>query len=306
VLRLNGLLPQEHADTAVTIGKFDAIHLGHQQLLHELVEISEEAGLAAAVVTFDRHPKSVLQPDFVPHQIIGQGQKAALLEYLGVDVLSVLQFDKLLADLSPEAFVQQHLVPLRARIVLVGDGFRFGRGGEGDFEILRELGVQHGFQARQARNVEINGQKISTSEIRKLLEQGRIETANLLLGRNHSTEGVVEHGRKLGRKLGFPTANLSRNSEGMLPADGVYAGYLISEGVRYPAAHSIGTNDSIEAVPRLLESHVIGRDDLDLYDKTVVCEYVAQVRGWAKFDSVESLTHQIATDVKRAGELLEG
>lgn len=306
MLRLNGLLPQEHADTAVTIGKFDAIHLGHQQLLHELVEISEEAGLAAAVVTFDRHPKSVLQPDFVPHQIIGQGQKAALLEYLGVDVLSVLQFDKLLADLSPEAFVQQHLVPLRARIVLVGDGFRFGRGGEGDFEILRELGVQHGFQARQARNVEINGQKISTSEIRKLLEQGRIETANLLLGRNHSTEGVVEHGRKLGRKLGFPTANLSRNSEGMLPADGVYAGYLISEGVRYPAAHSIGTNDSIEAVPRLLESHVIGRDDLDLYDKTVVCEYVAQVRGWAKFDSVESLTHQIATDVKRAGELLEG
>ncbi len=306
MLRLNGLLPQEHADTAVTIGKFDAIHLGHQQLLHELVEISEEAGLAAAVVTFDRHPKSVLQPDFVPHQIIGQGQKAALLEYLGVDVLSVLQFDKLLADLSPEAFVQQHLVPLRARIVLVGDGFRFGRGGEGDFEILRELGVQHGFQARQARNVEINGQKISTSEIRKLLEQGRIETANLLLGRNHSTEGVVEHGRKLGRKLGFPTANLSRNSEGMLPADGVYAGYLISEGVRYPAAHSIGTNDSIEAVPRLLESHVNGRDDLDLYDKTVVCEYVAQVRAWAKFDSVESLTHQIATDVKRAGELLEG
>jgi riboflavin kinase/FMN adenylyltransferase len=91
----------------------------------------------------------------------------------------------------------------------------------------------------------------------------------------------------------------------MLPADGVYAGYLISDGVRYPAAHSIGTNDSIEAVPRLLESHVIGRDDLDLYDKTVVCEYVAQVRGWAKFDSVEALTDQIASDVKRAAELLE-
>ncbi|MFZ9744353.1 MAG: riboflavin biosynthesis protein RibF [Aquiluna sp.] len=300
-----GLLPQDHADTAVTIGKFDAIHLGHQQLLHELVEISEEAGLAAAVVTFDRHPNSVLQPNSVPHQIIGQGQKDAILESLGVDVLSVLQFDQALADLSPEAFVQQHLVPLRARVVLVGEGFRFGRGGEGDFEVLRQLGVQHGFQARQARNVEVNGQKISTSEIRKLLEQGRIETANLLLGRNHSTTGVVEHGRKLGRKLGYPTANLSRDAEGMLPADGVYAGYLISDGVRYPAAHSIGTNDSIEAVPRLLESHVIGRDDLDLYDKTVICEYVAQVRGWAKFDSVEALTDQIASDVKRAAELLE-
>jgi riboflavin kinase/FMN adenylyltransferase len=127
----------------------------------------------------------------------------------------------------------------------------------------------------------------------------------MLLGRLHSTVGPVEHGRKLGRKLGFPTANLARSSEGYLPADGVYAGYLTADGVRYPAAHSIGTNDSIEAVPRLLESHVIGRDDLELYGKTVVCEYVAQVRGWAKFESIETLTGQIAADVVRAKELLD-
>jgi riboflavin kinase/FMN adenylyltransferase len=104
--------------------------------------------------------------------------------------------------------------------------------------------------------------------------------------------------------LGYPTANLSRSSEGYLPADGVYAGYLIADGVRYPAAHSVGTNDSIEAVPRLLESHVIGRDDLDLYGKTVVCEYVAHVRGWAKFESIEQLTAQIAADVAKAKQLL--
>jgi riboflavin kinase/FMN adenylyltransferase len=115
----------------------------------------------------------------------------------------------------------------------------------------------------------------------------------------------VEHGRKLGRQLGYPTANISRLAEGYLPADGVYAGYLIADGVRYPAAHSVGTNDSIEAVPRLLESHVIGRDDLDLYDKTVVCEYVAQVRGWAKFETLEKLKAQIADDVARAKRLLE-
>jgi riboflavin kinase / FMN adenylyltransferase len=304
MLSIQGPLPTHHADTAVAIGKFDAVHLGHQQLLHELVETAEEAGLSAAVVTFDRHPNIVLNPSQVPLEIIGPSQKRQLLENLGVDVLSILEFSSELASLTPEEFVQKHLVPLRARIVMVGTGFRFGSGGSGDFQTLRELGLKHGFQARQVQNVEVNGQKISTSVIRQLLASGKVEAANLLLGRNHSTRGVVEHGRKLGRKLGFPTANLSRSSEGYLPADGVYAGYLLADGVRYQAAHSVGTNDSIEAVPRLLESHVIGRDDLDLYDKVVICEYVAQVRGWAKYESVEVLKTQIASDIARAKELL--
>lgn len=304
MLSIQGSLPPEHADTAVAIGKFDAVHLGHQQLLFDLVETAEEAGLAAAVITFDRHPNSVLNPSQVPPPIVGPNQKHELLEKLGVDVLSVLEFNSELASLAPEEFVEKHLVPLRARIVMVGTGFRFGSGGSGDFDTLRELGLRNGFQARQVMNVEVNGQKISTSAIRQLLASGKVETANLLLGRNHSTKGLVEHGRKLGRKLGFPTANLSRSSEGYLPADGVYAGYLVADGVRYPAAHSVGTNDSIEAVPRLLESHVIGRDDLDLYDKVVVCEYVSQVRGWAKFESIDALKTQIASDIARAKELL--
>jgi riboflavin kinase/FMN adenylyltransferase len=305
MLKFHKELPESFADTAVAIGKFDAIHLGHQQLLHELLQIAEEAGLSAAVVTFDRHPMAVLDPLRVPEQIMGQNQKERMLASMGIDLLSVLAFDKELATMQPEDFVQAHIVPLKARVVVVGEGFRFGVGGSGDVSELSRLGIKYGFQVREIANVGANANKISTSEIRKLLQAGKVEVANLLLGRNHATEGVVEHGRKLGRKLGYPTANLSRDAEGMLPADGVYAGYLISDGVRYPAAHSIGTNDSIEAVPRLLESHVIGRDDLDLYGKTVICEYVAQVRGWAKFDSVEALTDQIALDVKRAAELLE-
>lgn len=305
MLRFTGMLPEEVADTAVVIGKFDGIHLGHQQLLHELIEVSEEAGLAACVLTFDRHPNSVLKPESVPNPIIGPSQKAEILESLGVDALCVLHFDRSLAELTPEQFVEKHIAALRARIVLVGQGFRFGAGGRGDVSTLLELGIKHGFQVRKVSHVEVDGHKISASEIRRLLDEGKIEVANLMLGRNHATKGEVEHGRKLGRKLGYPTANLSRSSEGYLPADGVYAGYLIADGVRYPAAHSIGTNDSIEAVPRLLESHVIGRDDLDLYGKTVVCEYVAQVRGWAKFESIEKLTAQIAADVARAKQLLD-
>ncbi len=305
MLEIKGSLPEDFADTAVVIGKFGSIHLGHQQLIHQLIEASEEAGLSALVLTFDRHPNAVLHPDSVPAAVIGENQKKRLLEELGVDALKVIAFDQELSSLTPEQFVERHLLPLRARIVLVGKGFKFGARGAGSVDSLRELGLRFGFQTREVENVEANGLKISTTAIRKLLNEGKVEVANLLLGRNHRTEGVVEHGRKLGRKLGYPTANISRDAEGYLPADGVYAGYLIADGVRYPAAHSVGTNDSIEAVPRLLESHVIGRDDLDLYDKSVICEYVAQVRGWAKFESLELLTQQIAKDVASAKKLLE-
>jgi riboflavin kinase/FMN adenylyltransferase len=306
MIEITDFLPEDFADTAVVIGKFRSIHLGHQQLIHQLIEASEEAGLAAVVLTFDRHPNSVLHPENVPLPVVGENQKRRLLEQQGVDVLKVVAFDSQLAALSPDQFIERYLVPLRVRIVLVGQGFKFGSGGVGNVQTLRDLGARYGFQTREVENVEVNGMKISTTAIRQLLDEGKVEIANLLLGRNHTTEGVVEHGRKLGRKLGYPTANISRSAEGYLPADGVYAGYLTSDGIRYPAAHSVGTNDSIEAVPRLLESHVIGRDDLDLYDKIVACEYVAKVRGWARFDSLESLKEQIAKDVASALKLLDG
>ena len=297
-------LPEDFADTAVAIGKFDGIHLGHQQLIHELVELSEEAGLAAAILTFDRHPRSVLNPSSTPAPLIGPVQKAELLEEAGVDVVLTATFDQDMADLTPEEFVLSYLVPLRARYVMVGQGFRFGKGGQGDISDLRSLGQKHGFRAKEVENVMLGDQKISSTRIRQLLDLGLVAEAAVMLGRNHVTTGVVEHGRKLGRTIGFPTANISRAAEGYLPADGVYAGYLIADGTRYPAALSVGTNDSVAEVPRLLESHVIGRDDLDLYEKVVSNEYVAKVRGWAKFESMDALVEQIAKDVSVAAEIL--
>lgn len=305
MIDLLGQLPDDYPNTALAIGKFDALHLGHQQMLHELLEFAEDGMLASGVITFDRHPNAVLKPDSVPIPIIGPKQKRKILEDLGIDFIRVLHFDQQLASLTPAQFIEQYLVPLRPKLVVVGTGFRFGAGGKGTAADLREVGAKFGFAAKEVANLMLGPNKVSTSEIRELLAAGKVAQANLLLGRNHRTEGVVEHGRKLGRELGFPTANISRDAEGFLPADGVYAGYLVADGIRYPAAHSVGTNDSIAAVPRLLESHVIGRDDLDLYDKTVSCEYVDQVRGWAKFDSVDALKKQIAKDVARAAELLE-
>ena len=298
-------LPADYPDTAVAIGKFEAIHLGHQQLIHELVAAAEDGMLAAGVIAFDRHPNAILDPANVPLPVIGPNQKRALFEQLGLDFFQELVFDSELASLSPQEFVTRHLLPLRPKLVLVGEDFRFGAKGAGDIEVLRAEGKKHGFIAKQVATVMLGDTKVSASNIRSLLDAGKVAEANLLLGRNHATEGIVEHGRKLGRELGFPTANIARDAEGYLPGDGVYAGYLICDGVRYPAAHSVGTNDSIAAVPRLLESHVIGRDDLDLYDKQVRCEYVEQVRGWAKFSSIEELTQQIANDVAEASAILE-
>jgi riboflavin kinase/FMN adenylyltransferase len=300
----NTVVPEDFAETAVAIGKFDGIHLGHQQLFHELIHFSEEAGLAAAVLTFDRHPDAFLKPGTEPDAIIGPIQKARILEAIGADALITLRFDQELANLTPEQFVLNHLIPMKAKLVLVGQGFRFGHKGSGSIVELRELGQRYGFTAKEIPTVVFGELPVSSTEIRKAITAGNIKVANIMLGRNHQTEGLVEHGRKIGRQIGFPTANLARNSEGLLPVDGVYAGWLHADGIRYPAAHSVGTNDSIAAVPRLLESHVIGRDDLDLYDKIVTCEYFEQVRPWAKYESMEKLIEQISSDVEACKRVL--
>lgn len=297
-------LPQDFSSTAVAIGKFDGLHLGHQQLLHELVDYSQESGLVPTVVTFDRHPKALLDPENCPRPIIGPGQKSKLISDAGVEVLLTLPFTTDLAGLSPRDFIENVIAPLGAQMIFVGAGFRFGTNGSGTVADLREFGPQFGFRVREVANVEIGGRKISSTDLRGILDSGKVEVASLLLGRNHQVTGIVEHGRKLGRTLGFPTANIARDAEGYLPGDGVYAGYLYSDGVRYPAAHSVGTNDTVGEVPKILESHVIGRTDLDLYDLEVTCEFVAQVRGWAKFASLEELIAQIAVDVQKASEIL--
>jgi riboflavin kinase / FMN adenylyltransferase len=298
-------LPADFADAAVAIGKFDAMHLGHQQLLHELVETAESAGLAAVVVTFDRHPNAILKPHAVPLPIIGPTQKLHLIKSQGVDALVTLRFDQEFSELSAERFITEYLVNgLSAKYVFVGQENRFGAGGLGNLALLQQLGPALGFSARGVAHVEALGERVSTTRIRSLLDTGDVATVAQLLGRNHLTIGVVQHGKKLGRTFGFPTANLSRESEGYLPADGIYAGWLHAGGERFIAAHSVGTNDSVAEVPRLVESHVIGRDDLDLYDQVVSVEYVERVRGWQKFDSLERLIEQIGKDVDRAAQLM--
>jgi riboflavin kinase/FMN adenylyltransferase len=290
-------VPTDFGPTVVTIGKFDGIHLGHQALLKRAVDEAAKRGIASVMITFDRHPDALFRPELVRVPLIGPTQKELLVAETGIDGLLTLEFNNQLAGLEPEEFVQQVLLSvLHAKVVVVGPDFRFGHKGAGNTQSLMALGQQLGFEVVVLPEVEVEGVRVSTSNIRQLLDQGDVVGAAKLLGRVHRTTGMVEHGLKLGRQLGFPTANLSRESEGFLPLDGVYGGWLYSDGVRYPAALSVGINETIQAVPRLIEAHVLGTKDLDLYDKVVHVDYISFIRPAAKFDGMDTLIKAIQAD----------
>ena len=293
-------VPEDFAESVVTIGKFDGVHLGHQALLQRAVIVAEEHLLSSIVLTFDRHPDALLNPDDFKLPIIGPTQKRELLAGHRIDATLTLCFDEALAKMSPQEFVESILVHgLRAKAVIVGEGFRFGHRGLGNVEQLRELGQKFGFQVIELPTLSIGGEVVSTTKIRQLLDQGKVVAAAALLGRNHTSVGVIEHGLKIGRTIGFPTANMSRDCEGFLPLDGVYAGWLYADGIKYPAAHSVGINETFQAVPRLVESFVLDHTGLDLYDKVVTLEYVEFIRPAAKFDGVESLVAEINRDLEK-------
>ena len=291
--------------SAVTVGKFDGIHLGHQKLIGALRSAAKEHDLATVVVTFDRHPDVLLNPDNSKLPIIGPKLKESLIADTGVEKLLTLPFDQELANLLPEQFVKQILVDgLKAKIVLVGEDFRFGHRGSGDVHLLRDLGQQLGFEVRVISSAEIDGQKISTSKIREYLDEGNVVAASEMLGRVHASVGMIEHGLKIGRSIGFPTANMARDCEGYLPLDGVYAGWLCVDGQRHAAAHSVGINETFQAVPRLVDSHVLDRNDIDLYDKVVTLEFIDFIRPAAKFNGVEDLVEEINRDLVKVRKVL--
>lgn len=291
--------------SAVTVGKFDGIHKGHQKLIGSLKAAADEHAIQSVVVTFDRHPDALLNPEHCKLPLIGPTQKTALIEETGIDVLLTLAFDDALAKLSPQEFVQQILVDgLKAKIVLVGEDFKFGHKGSGDVQTLHDLGQQLGFEVRVITSAELSGEKISTSKIREALDLGQVVKAAEMLGHVHTSVGIIEHGLKIGRSIGFPTANMARDCEGYLPLDGVYAGWLAVDGKRYPAAHSVGINETFQAVPRLVESHVLDRNDIDLYDKVVTLEFIDFIRPAAKFNGVEDLVEEINRDLEKVRRIL--
>ena len=297
-------LPGDGKRRAVTIGKFDGVHRGHRQVIDQLLSMAGKA--EPTVVTFDRHPHATLRPGSEPDPILSDSQKIELLAAAGIARVVVLPFDEELSALSHEDFSRIVLAEgLSTSVVLVGADFRYGHGGEGTIDTLRHEGDNWGFRVEVVADVcEAEGERVSSTMIRRLLGEGRVATVRDLLNRYHSVRGEVGHGFERGRVLGYPTANLRGNIEGLLPADGVYATRVTNRGTTYNAATSLGVNPTFGDVSeRTLESHLLDVT-LDLYGDTVTIEFVDFIRGMQKFPNPEALADQMARDEEVIRDIL--
>lgn len=304
--------------SVVTLGNFDGVHRGHQAVLRTVAQRGRRDQLRSVAITFDPHPVAVLHPERAPAQITGPDLRMDLMAHCGLDATLTLPFTREFAQLTPEAFVQQVLVQgLDAQVVVVGADTRFGVRNSGDVQTLRELGQRHGFvvETHEVAGEHIDGQRTwSSSGVRAALVSGDVGSASEILGRLHRVSGHVVHGHHRGRQLGYPTANLGAGSVGMIPADGVYAGWLErvdqpadDEDRRLPAAISVGTNPTFtDVMTRTVEAYALDRDDLDLYGELVGVDFVCRLRGNTKFDSMDELIEQMARDVSVCRSVLLG
>jgi riboflavin kinase/FMN adenylyltransferase len=298
--------------TAVTIGAFDGVHRGHRAVIGSVRSVAAARGLQTAVVTFDRHPASVVRPDSAPLLLTDLEQKLELLESCEVDLVYVVHFDAERATETAEEFVTEVLTgALDARLVAVGEDFHFGHRRSGDVGLLRTMGAELGFEVIGHELVGIDGPAgdagpVSSTRIRRALTDGDLASANAMLGRPHEVRGIVGHGDARARDLGFRTANVAVPESICLPADGIYAGwYFTPDGARNPTAISLGRRPTFYefADTSLLEAHLISFDG-DLYGQPARVQFVEHLRDELKFDSVEALIEQMGSDVAQAARVL--
>jgi riboflavin kinase/FMN adenylyltransferase len=307
--------PTGSSGAVVTIGAYDGVHLGHRHIIGHVLSRAAELGSASGVVTFDRHPASVVRPQSAPKLLTDLEQKLELLAATGIDFTQVIHFDEQRSAESAEDFVTEVLVRcLRVQAVVVGHDFHFGHQRRGDVSLLERMGSEYGFDVTGMRLVGDGGTDrpgagpVSSTLIRQLLAAGSVEEAAGLLGRPHEVRGVVQAGDRRGRELGFPTANVAVPGEIQLPADGIYAGwYGRQDGSWHPAALSLGRRptfyDPGMAQPSLLEAYLLDFDG-DLYGERAKVRFVTWLRGEERFESAEALAYQMERDVEATRKAL--
>jgi len=291
--------------SVVLIGVFDGVHKGHQLLLNRAKEIAE--GRSVIALTFDPHPMQVFAPDRAPTLLTTLSDRVELLKIHNADQVAVLKFNEKFAAMSPDDFVKDVLVgQLSASTVIVGKNFTYGHKAAGNVDTLIRDGLKFNFTVDVQELEAGDGEVISSSRIRSLVTNGEVEQARALLSRPHRLDGVVVHGEKRGREIGYPTANLGNLEGQTIPCDGVYAGWL-TVGINFwPAAISIGTNPTFEGIRgRQVEAYAIDQVGLELYDKNASIEFGWRLRDTLKFDGLEPLLAQMKLDCDRARSLTE-
>ncbi|EYT54106.1 riboflavin kinase [Leucobacter sp. UCD-THU] len=307
---LEAIRPADYPEgSGVAIGKFDGLHLGHRAILRTLIEGAHAAGRPAVVLTFANNPLSLLRPELCPRPLMSREQRLEGFEAAGVDDCVMIEFDEAVASIPAADFVRDVLVGrLRAKHIIMGADFRFGHRGAGDGGLLRELGERYGFKAETLQLVAADGTgEVSSSRVREAVLAGDVEAAGRMLGRSPVVRGEVVRGDARGREIGFPTANLGGEIEGLVPADGVYAGWAVlgdDDADPRPAAISVGNNPTFtpDALSRV-EAFLLDFSG-DLYGQRIEVRFAHRLRGMERYDSLDALLEQMRADVVRTRELL--
>lgn len=302
---LRGLYSPDSQPVALTIGNFDGVHLGHQALLNELRAAGQARGLQTAVVIFEPHPREFFTPQQAPARLTSLREKLELFAALGIDRVHVCRFNERFTQMSAANFINALHEKLSARFVLIGDDFRFGSGRGGDFALMEKIGVQLGFAVQSVRSVTHDGVRISSTAIRAALAAGQMRTAQRYLGRHYSISGRVEHGDGMGRKLGFPTANIQLKHN-CPPLTGIFVVQAHAEGMGVlQGVSSLGVRPTLrhDAKP-VLEVHLFEFAQ-QIYNKHLRVEFLQKLRDEEKYPDVETLTRHIAQDVENARKWFE-
>lgn len=298
-----GKIAAPYKNSVVTLGNFDGVHRGHQELIRMIIARARETGGLSAVVTFRPHPLKVLAPEKCPPLISIYEEKIRLLEELGIDLLVKIPFTVDFSEMSPRDFVKDILAGLLgAKEIFVGFNYRFGRGREGNIESLRRLGEEFGFTVREVEQISLDGEPVSSTKIRQLLKRGEVEHAARLLGRLYGITGVVVKGDGRGRTLGFPTANVAPK-HAIIPPNGVYAVKVLARERTYHGIVNIGIRPTFDTKRLAIEAHVFDFNE-DLYGEEITVYFVHRIREEKKFQNAEALVRQITLDIVAAREIL--
>jgi len=296
---------QENTDSVVTIGNFDGVHLGHQAMLKQLVDAAKQHSMLSCVVSFEPLPHEYFANDVTPARLHGFRDRVQSIAALGIDRLLLLRFDQAQANESADDFISRILVnKLQARHVLVGDDFRFGHKRTGDFAKLQARAASNGFTAAQYETISIDGERVSSTRIRKHLAADELDWAAKLLGQSYSISGRVVHGEKVGRQLGFPTANIALGKH-RPPLRGVFAVVVHDQNTErsYAAVANLGERPTVNGRRLLLEVHALNTD-AELYGHHLKVEFIEYIRSEVKFESLDELKNAISNDADTASRIL--